>query len=116
MDSMIQKSSSEEDVKAAEEARACYQACLGDSFTGFRPGAQQADTCDCVGDCVCMGVGDFVCRTMRAAEKSAGSVEVGRKFSRSWFDDEVKQAIADRRAAHAVFMQSGSEEAWTEYG
>jgi len=115
MGAMIQKSSSVADVRLAEEARASYQACLGDSFAGFKPGAQQADKCDCAGDCVCVGVGDFVRRTMRAAERSAGSVEVGRKFSRSWFDDEVKQAIADRRAAHAVFMQSGSEVAWTEY-
>ena len=115
MGAMIQKSSSAADVKAAEEARANYEACLGDSFTGFEPGSQQADKCDCAGDCVCMGVGDFVCRTMRAAEQSAGSVEVGRKFSRSWFDDEVKQAIADRRAAHAAFMQSESEEAWAEF-
>ena len=83
MGAMIQNSSSVADVRLAEEARASYQACLGDSFAGFKPGAQQADECDCAGDCVCVGVGDFVRRTMRAAERSAGSVEVGRKFSRS---------------------------------
>jgi exonuclease III len=115
MDTMIQRSSSEVDVKAAEASREQYQTCLGESFTGFVLGTQRAAVCDCIGTCVCAGVVDFVRRTMQAAEQSAGSVEVGRKFSRSWFDDEVKTAIAERRAAHAVFLRSGSELDWAEY-
>jgi len=115
MDAMIQRSSSEADVKAAEDNRANYQTCLGESFAGFELGTQQAAVCDCIGACVCEGVSDFVRRTMSAAERSAGSVEVGRKFSRAWFDDEVKTAIAERRAAHAVFLRSGSEMDWAEY-
>ena len=58
-------------------------------------------------------MGDFVCWTKRALEESNGSVEVGRKFSREWFDDEVKQAIAERRAAYAAFIHAESE--WEEY-
>ena len=105
---MIQKSSSEEDVEATQQERALYQACLGDSFAGFGLGTQQASACDCVGTCVCVGVDDFVRRTMEAMENSVGSVPVGRKFSRSWFDDEVKQAIANRREAYAVYLRDST--------
>ena len=115
MDSMIQKSSSADHVKLAEDSRAQYQACLGDSFTGFAPDTQRAARCDCVGACVCAGVEDFVRRTMRAAEQSVGSVEVARKFSRGWFDDEVKQTIADRRTAYTAFLREPSDTRWAEY-
>ena len=40
MGAMIQKSSSVANVRFAEEVRASYQACLGDSFDGLKPGAQ----------------------------------------------------------------------------
>ena len=115
MDGMIQKSSSAADVEAAQKQRARYAESLGEAFTGFVLGPQRADLGDCADNGVCLGVGDFVSRIMRAAEQSVGSVEVGRKFSRSWFDDEVKQSIANRRAAHAVFRREGTPETWDEY-
>ena len=112
---MIQRSSSKEDVDAAQQERARYQACLGESFTGFGLGTQQATACECVGACVCLGVEDFVRRTMEAMENSVGSVPVGRKFSRSWFDDEVKQSIADRREAYAVYLRDSTQSNWDEF-
>ena len=42
-------------------------------------------------------------------------MEVSRKFTREWFDDEVKQAIAERRAAYTAFIHAESEELWEEY-
>ena len=115
MEGMIQKSSSQADVAAAEAERDRYAKSIAEAFTGFVLGKQRAGVCECAGTCVCLGVGDFVSRTMRAAENSAGSVAVGRKFSRSWFDDEVKQAIANRRAAHAAFRRAGTPETWSTF-
>ena len=81
MDVMIQRSSSEEDVKVAKDSRDQYEACLSKAFVGYKPEDMKATSCDCVAICVCERAKDFVLRAKEACEQSAGSVEVGRQFS-----------------------------------
>ena len=71
MEGMIQKSSSQADVAAAEAERDGYAKSIAEAFTGSVLGKQCAGVCECAGTCVCLGVGDFVSRTMPAAENSA---------------------------------------------
>lgn len=91
---LIQKSSKEADVASAKAAREEYSECLSKEFEGFDPDTI-ADTgprtCACVQPvCACAVVQDFIRRVEAACEASVGSVIVGRKFSRSWWDEEVK--------------------------
>ena len=48
MDVMIQRSSSEDDVKAAKDSRDQYEACLDKAFAGYKPEDMKATSCDCV--------------------------------------------------------------------
>ncbi len=49
-------------------------------------------------------------------QPSNRSAKVSRgKFRRSWYDDEVKAAVAERRAAHSVFLQASTEETGREF-
>ena len=115
---MLQKSSKKEHVSVAEAAREVYQKCLCEAFDGLRPGDFEDDECPAgcgVLNCACAGVMEFVKRTEEAAENSVGSKISGGKFCRSWFDDEVKEAVAARRAAHAEHLSAGTEKAWVKF-
>jgi exonuclease III len=107
---MIQKSSKAEDVKSASDARVRYEASLVTEFEGFNASQVAKGSCACDAACACPGVEDFVKRMHAACETAVGSVQVGRKFSRSWWDDEVKIAVAARRRAHEEFLKAAEDE------
>ena len=112
---MIQKSSDQAAVEAARAKERTYVDSLNESFAGFEVGAVRP-ACPCpLDNCCCLVIGDFIARMEAALESSVGSVIVRRKFSRSWFDDEVKAAVRARREAYQEFKQSGSEEAWEKF-
>ena len=108
LEAMIPKSSKQEQAEAAAAASADYQGCLATCFTGFDPKGFAQVPCPraCgVPDCACAVVQDFIKRTEEALEASVGSKMTKGKFCRAWFDDEVRKAIDDRRAAHAKYLQ-----------
>ena len=105
LEQMIQKSSKKADVEAAATARDDYEKCLETAFAGYDPYSVTGCTRKCASEqCVCAGIDDFVKRTEAACEQAVGSVPVGRKFSRSWFDDEIKRAITARRKVYTKFL------------
>jgi exonuclease III len=110
MEEMIQKSSKAEDVKSAADARARYEASLVTEFEGYNPSEVAKGSCACAGACACPGVEDFVKRMHAACEEAVGSVQVGRKFSRSWWDDDVKAAVTARRRAHDEYLKAADDE------
>jgi exonuclease III len=114
MEEMIQKSSKEEDVKSAAAARENYEAALVTEFGGYTPSEVAKGSCECVGMCACAGVKEFVRRMHAACETAVGSVPVGRKFSRSWWDDEVKTAVAARRKAYAAYLPGADDQEQSE--
>ena len=108
LEAMIPKSSKQEQVQAATAASDEYQQCLSTSFADFDPKSFAQVACPrvCgVPNCACAVVQDFIKRTEVALEASVGSKMTKGKFCRSWFDDEVRKAIDDRRAAHAKYLQ-----------
>ena len=107
---MIQKSSKAEDVKSAADARARYEASLVTEFEDYNPSEVAKGSCACAAACACPGVENFVERMHAACETAVGSVQVGRKFSRSWWDDDVKAAVAARRRAHDEFLKAADNE------
>jgi exonuclease III len=115
---LIQRSSAAEDVEEALRNRASYEENIVKEFEGFNP-YEAKGTCECEPDmkCVCAGVEDFIRRTEAALEATVGSVQVGRKFSRSWFDDEARSAISARKAAYAKYLEArGTDGAAAAFG
>ena len=58
---------------------------------------------------------DFLGRMNTALEKSVGSKTTNKKFSRPWYDAEVKSAIQTRRDAFKVFKSSNTRQHWNKY-
>ena len=58
---------------------------------------------------------DFLGRMDLALEKSVGSKVVHKKFSRPWFDADVRQAIQERREAYWVFKKRRTRQNWDKY-
>ena len=118
LEKMIQKSSKADAVAAATEAKDDYEVSLLAAFNDFNPDEQDGAPCPhaCgAAPCACAAVTDFVTRTERAVEEAVGSQTSGGKFSRPWFDNEVRTAITKRRAAHATFLTSDSPEDWETF-
>lgn len=117
MEVMIQKSSKEEDIQVAEAMRELYSGALREAFKGFTK--ELLDTKRCSGcastQCTCEGVAECMRRFKAAAEKSVGSTVVGKRFSRRWYDSEVRDAVKARRAAYADYLLDTSRAKWAEY-
>ena len=60
-------------------------------------------------------VADFVGKLHSALETTVGTTTVSKRFSRPWFDKEVKEAIDKRRAAYSVFKQTLTRQHWNKY-
>jgi hypothetical protein len=122
---MIQKSSKLVDVEAAQAARESYEHCLRKAFIGFNPSGTKTSgkrSCSCTQPtCVCAAVQQFIERVEEACEASVGSAPVGRKFSRSWWDEEVKTAVAKRRETYQRYLAAAAADSdtqasiWKEY-
>ena len=102
------------DPAANSNADAAYAAALRASFgEAYAPGVG-TDRKD--GDMSCDSVvGDFLKKLEQALESSIGSKTVSKRFSRPWFDREVKQAIQDRRQKYKIFRESKCEANWVAY-
>ena len=110
---LIQKSSKPEAKEEAAAEEEAYEKALKQSFADFDVDSGQQVVCDClIPNCCCAVVRDFITRTEEALENSVGSRVIRRKFSRSWFDDEVKAAIAQRREAYNNFKSDKSLKAY----
>jgi hypothetical protein len=60
-------------------------------------------------------VKDFISRMNTALENSVGSKTVSKRYSRAWFDSEVREAIEERRAAYSKFKSSRLRSNWEAY-
>jgi exonuclease III len=60
-------------------------------------------------------VQDFIGRMNQALESSVGSKVVHKKFSRPWFDADVRQAIQARREAFLEFKECHTQRRWDKY-
>ena len=58
---------------------------------------------------------DFISKMEQALEYSVGSKLISKKYSRAWFDDEVKKAIIVRRISHAAWEKQRGAETWNKY-
>ena len=71
---------------------------------------------DSQGEQACANVmRDFLGRMNTALEQSVGSKTTNKKFSRPWYDAEVKSAIQSRRDAFKVFKSSNTRQHWNKY-
>jgi exonuclease III len=113
---LIQRSAAEEDVEEAAKHKDAYASELEKSFNGFTPEESVSPSCPCEGKCPCAGVKEFIARSLSALEKAVGSVPTGREFNRSWFDDEVREAIAARQKLYQDNLNLGFTKArWACY-
>jgi exonuclease III len=116
LEKLIARSSQQEDVKAAESYRVNYARRLRDHFGGDEYDPQQVHDhanqgnnpkpCDCLNECVCAVVGQFISSHNKALEESVGTKVVCRGFSRAWYDGEVRDLVHRRREAYSAFAQS----------
>ena len=124
LEKMIQRSSKEKDVEEAEQNRKKYQEELKKAFVGFEPQGKYVhdhgcthdsphsgtiaakDQCQCAKRRVNEAVADFIDRTNHALEQSVGSKRVRKGFSRSWFDQELREVVTERRAAYKTWAES----------
>ena len=109
---LIQRSANEEDVRDATVHRHQYEDCLVKALDGFEPQsvhdemvARGQKNCDCLEDCTCEVVKDFIERHNQALEQSVGSKIICRKFSRKWYDEEVRELVKQRREAYAKLKE-----------
>lgn len=71
---------------------------------------------DAGGEQACANVlKDFLGKMNKALENSVGSKTITKKFSRPWYDAEVKAAIQTRRDAFKVFKSSNTRQHWNKY-
>ena len=82
-----------------------FTTMVGSTFH-FTGAIAATDQCHCTKGRVDKAVKDFITRTNGALERSVGSKVVRKGFSRSWFDQELKEAVAKRRAAHKTWLGS----------
>jgi exonuclease III len=118
LEKLIPKSSKAEHTDAADVAKKLYQDELASTFADFNTADFNDASCPAkcgTPNCCCAVAADFVRRTNAACEKSVGSASSGGKFSREWFDDEVRAAIKTRRAAHAKWLKDDDELTWKTY-
>ena len=113
---LIQRSSSRQEVERAQKYKDEYARQAAEALADFVPRLAHSSKCNCTGSCACRSVNEFIHRTTIALEKSVGSAPVGRQFNRSWFDEEVRDAIAERRAIHESAAKSGfTARDWKHY-
>ena len=111
---MIQKSSKMSEVEAVQERRKEYEEALTEAFRDFTPtGGPQ--TCGCKKSCACTITKDFIRRTEEALTSSVGDRVISRRFSRPWFDEEVREAVKKTRDYYKEFLQSPTETRWTTF-
>jgi hypothetical protein len=118
LEKLIPKSSKAEHTDAADAAKKLYQDELTTAFAGFDTADFNNATCPAkcgTANCCCAVAANFVRRTNAACEQSVGSASSGGKFSREWFDDEVREKIKERRAAHAQWLKDDDEATWKTY-
>ena len=101
--------------KQVAESTADYMEKLLVSFAGFKPGSGADESPNSV-------VQDFIKRTEEALEASVGSRYPNPKFSRRWFDEDLKELVKSRRGAYKEFLESlphndeeTSKELWTTF-
>ena len=122
---LIQRSANEEDVRDATVHRHQYEDCLVKALDGFEPQsvhdemvARGQKNCDCLEDCTCEVVKDFIERHNQALEQSVGSKIICRKFSRKWYDEEVRELVKQRREAYAKLKEqhyTNNSEDWNTF-
>jgi hypothetical protein len=113
---LIQRSAAEEDVEEANRYRGELESGLEEAFTGYTPTKSISSKCTCQGACCCDGVKEFISRSLSALEKAVGSVPTGREYNRSWFDDEVREAIAMRQKIYQECLDLGFDRSrWARY-
>jgi len=113
---LIQRSAAEEDVEEADRHRGDLESALEEAFKGYTPTKSLSSKCDCKVACCCDGVKEFNSRSLSALEKAVGSVPTGREYNRSWFDDEVRDAIAMRQKIYQECLDLGFARArWASY-
>ena len=97
-----------------EDYTSPYEQALRANFENWSP--NQADPQDETKAERCTRVlGDFLTRIETSLDESVGSKVVSKRFSRSWFDGEVRRAVANRRELHKQFRKSPSEERWNAF-
>jgi exonuclease III len=105
------------DPEAAANAKSTYWKQLETKFAHWEPGSAPAQegksSCD-------LAVCDFVQLLHKALEDSVGSKSVSKRFTRGFYDKEVKESIAKRRSAHRIFTgttagSAEAAEAWNSY-
>ena len=102
-----------EPIKRAEKAKEDYQKALKKFFTGFhlaqppREGPRQGE--------VEAVLSNFIGRLNSAVEESVGSKRISKRFSRAWFDSEVKEAILARRKAHESYRANPTDGGYQLY-
>ena len=89
-----------------------YRAALETAFKLYNPGDIAANLTE---NKTAGVVSDFISRINEALHTSVGTKTVSKSFSRSWFDEDVKEAIARRRDAYATFKATRNKSDWNGY-
>ena len=100
----------------SEQHRDHYEAKLIDAFEGFELAVpdhltSEEDRVSAADE----AVGDFIQRTFTALRSSVGEQTVNPRFSRSWFDQECRSAIDQRRRIYRLYKAAPTTESWQRY-
>ena len=100
----------------SEQHRDHYEAKLIDAFEGFElPVPDHLTSEEDRVSAADEAVGDFIQRTFTALRSSVGEQTVNPRFSRSWFDQECRSAIDQRRRIYRLYKAAPTTESWQRY-
>ena len=101
-------------MKVIQDHRKKYEKALTEAFSDFTPNGG-SQTCGCKKSCACNTTKDFIRRTEEALTSSVGDRVISRKFSRPWFDEDLREAIKKTRDKYKEFQHSPTEMKWTAF-
>jgi exonuclease III len=104
------KTNSAGDKAEAFAARLRFQSSLIEVFGAYKPEDVAKATPG-----ACAVTADFVDKLKSATEKAVGSKWCFKQFRRSWFDQELRDAIGARRKLYASYAKSKNEKTWNLY-
>ena len=88
-----------------------YRECLTEAFADYTPG----EGIDLGGEMAEEVLADFLQRLKKALDDSVGTKSISKRFSRSWYDAEVKRAVHKRRAALSSYRRNRCSPMWQKY-
>ena len=92
-----------------------YAEAIRENFgTSYKPAAQAKGLSDKAERSATV-LGDFLGKMEKALESSVGLKTVSKRFTRPWFDGEVRRAVDRRRKAYKKFRETKTSSNWDQF-